>query len=179
MRWYYTVFTSVRSRSNHWWLDCLLKTLFRLTSQNELPITGGFPRKLPSMLYVFKIDTSPDTYLFGFSFNQFWFCSLWPCDAIWQYRTGSTMVSGTKPLPEPMLTYHQTCSGAFNGEQLCKKCSRREFLACVRRLHYIFFIINKNLPGAKLLIWHHGIDKQLHPQVSIDTNTHNCVTLTS
>ena len=43
-----------------------------------------------------------------------YFNSLGPSDAIWQQKTGSNIGSGnglvpdgTKPLPEPMLTYHQ------------------------------------------------------------------------
>ena len=42
---------------------------------------------------------------------------LWPSDAIWQHRSGATLVlSSIKPLPEPMLTYPQK-------EQFHKKCS--------------------------------------------------------
>ena len=36
--------------------------------------------------------------------------SLWPGDAIWQHRSGSgnsLLPDGTKPLPEPMWTYHK------------------------------------------------------------------------
>ena len=40
--------------------------------------------------------------------------SLWPSDATWPHWSGSTLAQvmdclpdGTKPLPEPMLTYHQ------------------------------------------------------------------------
>ena len=42
--------------------------------------------------------------------------ALWPSDAIWRHTSGSTLaqvmawcLKGTKPLPEPMLTYHQPC----------------------------------------------------------------------
>ena len=33
--------------------------------------------------------------------------SLRPSDAIWRHRSGSALADGTKPLPEPTLTYHQ------------------------------------------------------------------------
>ena len=49
--------------------------------------------------------------------------TLCPIDAIWQQRSLLTFVNiglgsgllldSSKPLPEPMLTYHQKCSVAF------------------------------------------------------------------
>ena len=45
-------------------------------------------------------------------FSSVWLNSLWPTDAIWWQRSGSTlaqvMADGTKPLPEPMSTYHKS-----------------------------------------------------------------------
>ena len=50
---------------------------------------------------------------------------LWPSDAIWQQRSGSTLApDGTKPLPEPMLTNHQRVLVAFPWGQLHRGCSR-------------------------------------------------------
>ena len=44
-----------------------------------------------------------------------------------QQGSGNGLVpDGTKPLPEPMLTYHQTCSVAFIREKFHKKCSAHE-----------------------------------------------------
>ena len=42
---------------------------------------------------------------------------------------------GTKPLPEPMLTYHQRCSVAFTWEQF-QKCSWTSSVTCVQILHF-------------------------------------------
>ena len=43
--------------------------------------------------------------------GAFFINSLWPSDTIWRPRSGSTldqeMADGTKPLPQPMLTYNQ------------------------------------------------------------------------
>ena len=53
---------------------------------------------------------------------------MWPSDAIWWYKSGSTLArvmawcrqavpaDGTKPLPESMWTYHQRCFVAFTWE---------------------------------------------------------------
>ena len=47
---------------------------------------------------------------------RWWLNSLWPSDAIWRHRSGSTLAQvmasallpdGTKPLPEPLLTCHK------------------------------------------------------------------------
>ena len=58
-----------------------------------------------------------------------WVHSLWPCDAIsWHYRSRLTLAQvlpdGTKPLPEPMLTNHQSGLLAFTKGKFHKKCSR-------------------------------------------------------
>ena len=54
-------------------------------------------------------------YWFQLLLNHIYFMnSLWPTDAIWRHRCGSTLAQvmdwclhdGTKPLPEPMLTSH-------------------------------------------------------------------------
>ena len=52
-------------------------------------------------------------------------------------------VSGLLPLSEPMLTYHQRCSMAFNWEQFHKKCWWIQSAKCVWRL--------KSLPEASEL----------------------------
>ena len=57
--------------------------------------------------------------------------SLWPSDTIWRHRSGSTLVQvmacllpdGTKPLPEPMLTYHQSGLVTFTCGHFRTKCS--------------------------------------------------------
>ena len=53
--------------------------------------------------------------LFSDALGAYFINSLGPSDAIWRWRSWSTLVQvmaclfpdGTKPLPEPMLTYHQ------------------------------------------------------------------------
>ena len=61
------------------------------------------------------------------------FNSLWLSDAIWRHNwvnIGSCNVflpDGTKPLPEPMLTYHQWSCIAFIYNQ-CHKCSGDQFI---------------------------------------------------
>ena len=47
---------------------------------------------------------------------------------------------GTKPLPEPMLTYHQRGSVALSWEQFHRKCSRYQFVKLV--WNYNFKIIS-------------------------------------
>ena len=46
--------------------------------------------------------------------------SLWPSNVIWWHRSGSMLPVATKPLPEPMLTYHQRCSVPLTSEQFYK-----------------------------------------------------------
>ena len=64
--------------------------------------------------------------------------TLWPSNAIWRHRSGSTLAQvmallpdGTKPLPEPMLTYHHWRLIAFTWRQFHKECSRNVSLTWV------------------------------------------------
>ena len=53
------------------------------------------------------------------------FNSLWPSDAIWEHRFASAFAQArkgllfddTKPLPEPMLTYHQNVESRVHSRQ--------------------------------------------------------------
>ena len=71
------------------------------------------------------------------------FNSLWPSDAIWRQRSESTlaqvMADGTKPLPEPMLTYHQWGSLRFIWGQFHKRYLSHESLKWAWKLHTYFF----------------------------------------
>ena len=56
--------------------------------------------------------------------------TLWPGYATWRHQSGSTSINdlflcGTKPLPEPMLTYHQMCPVVLTQEQFCEKAHER------------------------------------------------------
>ena len=81
----------------------------------------------------------------------------WPND-IGHHRSGSTLAQvlnsfltdSTKPLPEPMLTFHQWDSVAFTWEQFYKKCSRIQFLIWNRKLNILKSL--PHLPGA-ILSW--------------------------
>ena len=60
--------------------------------------------------------------------------SLWPSDTIW-WQIWDNIGSGngllpddTKPIPEPMLAYHQRGFVASNWDQFPKKCSRYELV---------------------------------------------------
>ena len=60
------------------------------------------------------------------------FESLWPSDTTWWHRSGSTLVQimawmvtdRNKPLPEPMLTYHQRGPETLAWGQFHTNCSR-------------------------------------------------------
>ena len=61
--------------------------------------------------------------------------SLWPSDTIWWQGSGSTLVQvmallpdGTKPLPEPMVTYYQKGPAMFIWGQLCLRCYSHQSL---------------------------------------------------
>ena len=54
-------------------------------------------------------------------FFFFFFNSLMPY--IWWHRSGSELLVGTKPSPEPMLIYHQRSWVAFTWEHYHKKCT--------------------------------------------------------
>ena len=67
--------------------------------------------------------------------------SLWPRDAIWWHGFGSMiwvnkgtgnnlLPDGTKPLPKPMLTYHQWGSVIHTWDQFHRKCSRYQLVKC-------------------------------------------------
>ena len=68
--------------------------------------------------------------------------SLWPTDAIATYiwvNIGSgngLLPDGTKPLPKPVLTYHQWGSVAFTWKQFYRKCSRNQSIKWVWKLHF-------------------------------------------
>ena len=71
-----------------------------------------------------------------------WVNSLWRSDAIWWQRSGSTLaqvmaccVTDTKPLPEPMLTYHQWSPVTFILGQFQKRCLNHQSLKSVWKLH--------------------------------------------
>ena len=68
--------------------------------------------------------------------------SLWPSDAIWRQRSGSTLAQvmaccpdGTKPLPEPMLTDHQWSPVTFILGQFHKRSLNNQSLKSVWKLH--------------------------------------------
>ena len=79
-----------------------------------------------------------------------WVNPLWPSDAISQHRSGSTSVGsgngllpdGTKPLPEPMLTYYQQGLVTFIWEQLQEIPQPSISLKSISRKYH------SNLPGA-------------------------------
>ena len=58
------------------------------------------------------------------------FNTLWPCDTIWRHKSGSILgqvkancrYDGTKPLPEPMLIYHQRRSVALTWDKFHSDC---------------------------------------------------------
>ena len=58
---------------------------------------------------------------------------------------------GTKPLPEPMLTYHQRGSVAFSSEQFHRKCSRYQFVKQI--WIYNFKIISTFSRGQWVKSW--------------------------
>ena len=69
--------------------------------------------------------------------------SLRPSDAIWRQWSWTTLAQvmallpdGTKPLPEPMLTYHQRGSVAYFWEQFRRNCSRYRFRIWVWKRHF-------------------------------------------
>ena len=63
-----------------------------------------------------------------------WFISLWPSDSIWRHKSRSKLAQpwqhGTKPLLEPMFTYHQSCSLVFT----CNLCSEITLLELLTHL---------------------------------------------
>ena len=76
--------------------------------------------------------------------------SLWPSDAIWWQEkdthkyvnigSGNGLLpDGTKPLPEPMLTYHQLGSVSFIREQLHKRYLSHQSL---KQLAWTWLIYN-------------------------------------
>ena len=87
--------------------------------------------------------------------------SLWPSDTIWRQRSWSTLAQGngllpdgTKPLPEPMLTYHQLGRVAFTWVQFYKRCLSHQSLKLAWKLLIYFF---SNLPGANELTCMHFV----------------------
>ena len=69
--------------------------------------------------------------------------SLWPCDAIRWQGTESTLAQvtacclmGIKPLPEPMLTYHQQGPVAFIGGHYHEKIWRYQSVLQDWKLHF-------------------------------------------
>ena len=56
-----------------------------------------------------------------------WVNALWPSDAIWWQRCGST-TDGTKPLPDAILTYHQWDPVTFTWGQFHKRYLRHQLL---------------------------------------------------
>ena len=64
--------------------------------------------------------------------KPYWHPDIWSSfiDAIWKHRSGSSfgwgnglLPDGTKPLPEPMLTYHERYSLTITPEKFHKTCS--------------------------------------------------------
>ena len=86
--------------------------------------------------------------------------SLWPCDAIWCLSTQSTkgnslFPDGTKPLPEPLLTFHQWSIVTFTWGQFHRKLSRYLSLfnnVMILRIYYIK--LQPHFPRAK---WNNSI----------------------
>ena len=65
--------------------------------------------------------------------NIIFFNSLWPSDAIWWHRSRSTLaqvmawwLTTTKPLPQPILTYHKWSFVVFTWQQIYWRHSRYE-----------------------------------------------------
>ena len=58
---------------------------------------------------------------------------------------------GTKPSPEPMLTYHQWSAVAFILGQFHKRCLNHQLLKICLKLTYLKF--HSNFPGATELLW--------------------------
>ena len=86
--------------------------------------------------------------------------SLWPSDVIWHFRTWVNIGSGNgllpdsnKPLPEPMLIYHQRGLVAFTGGQYHRKCSRYLSLIPVWKLEQLECLRSEDTP-RRLMITH-------------------------
>ena len=88
-------------QSRRWWFEkqsrplwCTLMKLWRLWN--------GVLQKSTSIFMIYMLK-----YIYIYISN-----SLWPCDTMWRHRLGSTVAHlkdcchSTKPLPEPVLTYH-------------------------------------------------------------------------
>ena len=80
--------------------------------------------------------------------------ALWPSDAIWRHESRSTLVSvhgllpgGTKPLPEPMLTYHQ--SSVIHLRAISQEIPQPPFTKISLKITYLES--NWNIPGANEL----------------------------
>ena len=84
------------------------------------------------------------------------FNSLWPSDAIWQQRSGSTLAQVMawcrQPLPEPMLTEHQCGLVAFSWGWFHKKCSRYISGTGVNSIS-ISLLYQKSLTRGPGLLW--------------------------
>ena len=81
--------------------------------------------------------------------------SLWLSDTIWRQKSGSTLVpDGTKPLPEPMLTYHQQGPVAFIWEQFHKETFQPLITKIGLKITQLIFQFN--LPGANELNTFHA-----------------------
>ena len=82
--------------------------------------------------------------------------SLWPSDATWvNIGSGNGLLpDGTKPLPEPMLSYHQRCSVAFTCEQFQKRCSWTWSVTSVCRLYFLNYChISQKVNSASEISW--------------------------
>ena len=76
--------------------------------------------------------------------------ALWPNDAIWRQRSGSTLVpSGNKPLLEPMLIDHQWSPVTFILGQFHNRCPKPSITKIYLKTTYIK--LHSNFPGANEL----------------------------
>ena len=110
----------------------------------------------------------------------FIFNSMWPSDTIWRHRSVNTgsgnglLPDGTKPLPQPMLTYHQRGSVAFSWEQFHRKCSRYQFVKWVWNYNFLKIIstfprdqwVNSMCPRS--VSWHQRSPSSMYIQMPKD-----------